>query len=95
MRFRGCSAGNRPTLNVIQMQSANATGRCDSTNWSHADQGRNRPSDSNRREDPELLSEGNDAQAGYSRDATSMATAFEPLNSSLETFLSRLSSGRG
>ena len=29
--------------------------------------------------------------AGHSRDATSMATAFEPLNRSLETFLTRLS----
>ena len=28
---------------------------------------------------------------GNSRDATSMATAFEPLNRSLETFLTRLS----
>ena len=73
------------------MQNANATGRCDSANLSHTDQGRNRLSDSNRREDLELLSEGNDAQAGHSRDATSMATAFEPLNRSLETFLTLLS----
>ena len=35
----------------------------------------------------ELLSEVNDAQARHSRDATSMTTAFEPLNRSLETFL--------
>ena len=34
---------------------------------------------------------GNDAPAGHSRDATSMATAFEPLNRSLETFLMKLS----
>ena len=34
---------------------------------------------------------GNDTQAGHSRDATSMATAFEPLNRCLETFLTRLS----
>ena len=34
---------------------------------------------------------GNDTKAGHSRDATSMATAFEPLNRSLETFLTRLS----
>ena len=32
-----------------------------------------------------------DTQAGHSRDATAMATAFEPLNRSLETFLTRLS----
>ena len=43
------------------------------------------------REHPEPLSEGNDAPAGHSRDATSMATAFEPLNRSLETFLMKLS----
>ena len=30
-----------------------------------ADQGRNCPSDSNIKENPELLSEGNDAQAGH------------------------------
>ena len=32
-----------------------------------------------------------DTQAGHSRDATAMATAFEPLNRSLETFLTKLS----
>ena len=85
--IRGGSNGNRPTSNERPMQNANATGRCDSTNWSHAGQGRNLHSDSN---SPELLSEGDDAQAGHSRDATSMATAFEPLNRSLETFLTRL-----
>ena len=89
--IRGGSNGKRPTSNERPMQKANATGRCDSTNWSHAGQGRNLHNDSNRRENPDLLSEGNDAQAGHSRDATSMATAFEPLNWSLETFLTRLS----
>ena len=49
---------------------------------SHASQGRNNPSDSYRRENPEPLSGGNDTQAGHSRDA---------LNRSLETFLTRLS----
>ena len=56
-------------------------------NWSHAYQGRSHPSNSNGREP---VSEGNDAQAGHSRDETSMATASEPLNRSLETFLTRL-----
>ena len=60
-------------------------------NRSHANQGRSHPRDSNRMENPEPLSGGNDAQAGYSRDATSMTTAFEPLNWSLETILMRLS----
>ena len=53
------------------MQNANTTMRCDSTN---------------RRDNPELLSESKDAQTGHS-----MASAFEPLNRSLETFLTRLS----
>ena len=73
------------------MQDTLATVRCDSRNWSHANKGRSHPSDSDRRENPEPLSWGNAAQAGHSRDATSMATAFEPLNRSLETFLTRLS----
>ena len=60
-------------------------------NWSHVNQGRSHPSDSKRRENPETLSGGNDAQAGHSSDTTSMATAFEPLNRSLETFLTSLS----
>ena len=42
-------------------------------------------------ENPEVLSRDNATQAGHSRYATSMATAFEPLNRSLETFLTRLS----
>ena len=60
---------------------------------SHASKGRNNPGDSDRRDVPntEPLSEGNDTQAGHSRDATAMATAFEPLNRSLETFLIKLS----
>ena len=60
-------------------------------NWGHAYQGRSHPSGSNGRENPEPLSEDKDAQAGHSRDAKSMATAFEPLNRSLETFLRSLS----
>ena len=89
--IRGSSTGNRPTANERRMQDTYATGRCDSRNWSLANQGRSNPSDSDRMENPEPLSEGNDAQAGHSRDATSMVTAFEPLNMSLETFLTRLS----
>ena len=85
------STGNRPTSNERPTQDTYASGRCDSRNWSHANQGRSHSSYSNRRENPEPLSGGIDAQAGHSRDATSMATAFEPLNTSLETFLTRLS----
>ena len=87
----GSSTGNRPTSNERPTQDTHATGRCDSRKWSHANQGRSHPNNSDRRENPEPLSGGNDAQAGHSRDATSMATAFEPLNRSLETFLTRLS----
>ena len=89
--IRGSSTGNRPTSNERPTQDTHATGRWDSMNWNLANQGRSHPSDSNRRENPEPLSGGNDSQAGPSRDATSMATAFEPLNRSLETFLTRLS----
>ena len=39
----------------------------------------------------EPLTGGDDTQAGHSRDASAMATAFEPLNRSFETFLTRLS----
>ena len=55
--------------------------------------GGNSHGDSDCRDAPntEPLSGGNDTQAGHSRDATAMATAFEPLNRSLETFLTRLS----
>ena len=60
-------------------------------NWNHANQRISHPSDSNRRENPEHLSGGNHAQAGHSRDATSISLAFEPLNRSLETSLTRLS----
>ena len=89
--IRGSSTGNRPTSNERPTQDTHATGRCDSRNRSHANQGRSHPSYSDWRENPESLSGGNDTQAGHSRDATSMATAFEPLNRSLETFIMWLS----
>ena len=75
--IRGSSTGNRTTSKQRPTQDTHATGRCDSRNWSHANQGRSHPSDSDRRENSEPLSGGNDAQAGQSRDATSMA---KPLN---------------
>ena len=87
----GSSTGNRPTSNERPTQDTHASGRWDSRNLNHENQGRNYPRDSNRRENPEPLSWGNDAQAEHSRDATSIATAFEPLNRSLETFRIRLS----
>ena len=76
--IRVSSTGNRPTSNERPTQDKHATGRWDSRNWSHANQGSSHPSDSDRMENPEPLSEGNDARAGHSRDATSMVTAFEP-----------------
>ena len=88
--IRESSIGNRPTSNERPVQDTHATGRRDSVNWGHAYQGRSHPIDSNARENPEPLSEGYDAQAGHSRDATSMATAFESLNRSLETFRTML-----
>ena len=88
--IRGSSTGNRPTSNERPTQVTHATGRCDSRNRSHANQGRINPSDSDRMENPEPLSGGNETQEGHSRDAISMPTAFEPLNRSLETFITRL-----
>ncbi|XP_063724284.1 dentin matrix acidic phosphoprotein 1-like [Symsagittifera roscoffensis] len=87
----GSSKGKRKTSNERPTQDTHATGRCDSRNRSHASQGRNNPSESDRRENLEPLSGGKDTQAGHSKDAASMATAFEPLNRTLETFLTRLS----
>ena len=85
------SIGKIQTSNERPTQDIHATGRCDSRNRSHASQGRNNPSESDRRENREPLSGGEDTQAGHPRDAASMATAFEPLNRSLETFLTTLS----
>ena len=89
--IRGSSTGNRETSNERPTQDTHATRRCDSRNRTHASQGINNPSESDRRENPEPLSGSEDTQAGHLRDAASMATAFEPLNRSLETFLTRLS----
>ena len=51
------------------------------------------PGNPDRRAAPitETLTGGDDTQAGHSRDAVSMGTACEPLNRSLETFLTELS----
>ena len=95
---RASSTGNRQTSNERPTQGTHATGRGDSSNRrhaspgrSHVDQGGNSPRYSDRRVVPytEPLSGGDDTQAGHSRDATARATAFEPLNRSLETFLTR------
>ena len=89
--IRGSSTANRQTSNERPTQDTHATGRCDSRNRKHASQGRNNPSDQDRSENPEPISGGNDTQARHSRDATTMATAFEPLSRSLKTILRRLS----
>ena len=62
--IKGNSTGNRPTSNERPTQDTHATGKSDSRNWSHANQGRSYPGDSDRREIPEPLAGGNDAQAG-------------------------------
>ena len=56
-------------------------------------QGGNSHGDSDCRDAPntEPLTGDDETQAGHSRDATAMTTAFEHLNRSLETFLTRLS----
>ena len=97
---RASSTGNRQTSNERPTQGTYATGRGDSGNRRHASPGRshvgqggNRHGDSVCRYAPntEPLTRCDDTQAGHWRDATAMATAFEPLNRSLETFLTRLS----
>ena len=97
---RASSSGNRQTSNERPTQGTHATGRSDSGTRRHASPGRNHvgqggntQGDSDCRDAPntELLTRCEDTQAGHSRDATAMATAFEPLNRSLETFLTRLS----
>ena len=97
---RASSTGNRQTSNERPTQGTHATGRNDSGNRGHASPGRshvgqagNTHGDSDCRDAPhtEPLTRCEDTQAGHSRDATAMATAFEPLNRSLETFLTRLS----
>ena len=97
---RASSTGNRQTSNDRPTQGTHATGRGDSGNRRHASPGRrhvgqggNSHGDSDCRDAPntEPLTRCDDTQAGHTRDATAMATAFEPLNRSLETFLTRLS----
>ena len=95
---RASSTGNRQTSNERTTQGTHATGRGDSGNKrhaipgrSHVGQRRNSQSDSDCREALNTEPRCDDTQAGHSRDATAMATAFEPLNRSLETFLTRLS----
>ena len=97
---RASSTGNKQTSNERPTQSTHATGRSDSGNMghtsprrSHMGQAGNAHGDSDCRDVPhtEPSTRCEDTQAGHSRDATAMATAFEPLNRSLETFLTRLS----
>ena len=97
---RASSTGNRRTSNERPTQGAQATGRSDSGNRGHTSprrghvgQAGSARDDSDCRDAPhtEPSTRCEDTQAGHSRDATAMATAFEPLNRSLETFLTRLS----
>ena len=100
LNSRESSTGSRQTSNERPTQGTHATGRGDSGNRRHASPGRshvgqggNSHGDSDCRDAPntEPLTGSDDTQAGHSRDATAMATAFEPLNRSVETFLTRLS----
>ena len=97
---RASSTGNKQISNDRPTQGTHATGRGDSGNRRHAIPGRshvgqrgNSHGDSDCRDAPntEPLTRCDDTQAGHSRYATAMATAFEPLNRSLERFLTRLS----
>ena len=97
---RASSTGNRQTSNERPTQGTHATGRSDSGNRGHASPRRSHVGqagsahgDSDCRDAPhtEPSTRCEDTQTGHSRDATAMATAFEALNRSLETFLTRLS----
>ena len=97
---RANSTGNRQTSDERPTQGTHATGRSDSGNRGHASpkrshvgQAGNAHGDSDCRDAPhtEPSTRCEDTQAGHSRDATAISTAFEPLNRSLETFLTRLS----
>ena len=97
---RASSSGNRQTSNKRPTQGTHATGRSDSGNRRHASPGRSHvgqggnsygDSDCRNAQNTETLTRRDDTQAGHSRDVTAMATAFEPLNRSLETFLTSLS----
>ena len=97
---RASSTGNRQTSNERPTQGTHATGRSDSGNRGHASprrshvgQAGNTYGDTNSRDVPysEPSTRCENTKAGHSRDATAMATAFEPLNRSMETFLTRLS----
>ena len=97
---RASSTRNRQTSNERPTQGTHATGRGDSSNRrnaspgrSHVGQGGNSHGDSDCGDAANTapLTGGDETQAGHLRDATSMATAFEPLNRSLETSLTRLS----
>ena len=88
---RASSTANRQTSNERPTQGTHAIGRSDSGNRrhvspgrSHVGQGGNTHGDSDCRDAPntEPLTRCEDTQAGHSRDATAMATAFEPLNRS-------------
>ena len=65
--IRGSSTADnrpRPKSNERPTQDTNTTGRSDSRNWSHANQGRSHRSYSDWRENPEPLAGGNDVRAG-------------------------------
>ena len=88
---RASSTGNRQTSNERPTQGTHTTGRSDSGNRRHASparshvgQGGNSHGDSDCRDAPntEPLTRCDDTQAGHSRDATAMTTAFEPLRHS-------------
>ena len=73
------------------LADSHASGRSDSSNWNHTNQGRAQPSDSDRKNVKEPQKTDMDGQTRFSRDAKAMATAIKPLSRSLETFLTKLS----
>ena len=88
---RTSSTGNKQTSNERPTQGTHANGRSDSGNRGHASPRRGHEDTQAGNTHTEPLTRCEDTQAGHSRDATAMATAFEPLNRSLVTFLTRFS----
>ena len=83
--IRRGATGSRPISNERPTRDKRLNRRRDCSNWNYSKEGIAQPSDSDRRNFPEPTELR--SQAGYSRVATAMATAFQPLNRFLEIFL--------
>ena len=90
-KIRGGSTGSKLVSNDRLTRDENTIKRGDFSNWNQSNPVTTQPSDSNRRDAPESQSADMNNRSGFSRNATAMATAFEPLNRYLEIFITRFS----